>query len=112
MRVDTHAAVNETVGLARMVNGAGASGFVNAVLRRVSERSPEEWIERVAPAADAADTDAVLSVQGVPREQWSGTVGLRFQAGPAVMAQLQYVHVSGSDQYRSQALRVGVSVAF
>jgi ubiquitin len=62
--------------------------------------------------ATSGDTDATLSVQGVPREQWSTAVGLRFQAGPAVMAQLQYVHASGSDQYRSQALRVGVSVAF
>ena len=31
MRVATHAAVDETVALARQVNGAGAAGFVNAV---------------------------------------------------------------------------------
>ncbi len=61
MRVETHAAVNETVGLARMVNGAGASGFVNAVLRRVSEHSLEAWTERVAPAAAPGDADAVLA---------------------------------------------------
>lgn len=52
MRVPVHAAVDETVGLARQVNGAGASGFVNAVMRRVSERSLEEWVEQVAPAGD------------------------------------------------------------
>ncbi len=48
MRVATHAAVDETVGLARKVNGAGASGFVNAVMRRVSERSLDEWLAEVA----------------------------------------------------------------
>ena len=52
MRVPVHAAVDETVGLARKVNGAGASGFVNAVMRRISERPLEEWVERVAPAGD------------------------------------------------------------
>jgi 16S rRNA (cytosine967-C5)-methyltransferase len=61
MRVDAHAAVNETVGLARMVNGAGSSGFVNAVLRRVSERSLDEWVERVAPPVAPGDADATLA---------------------------------------------------
>lgn len=61
MRVDTHAAVNETVGLARMVNGAGASGFVNAVLRRVSEKDLGTWLAQVAPPAQAADLDARLA---------------------------------------------------
>ncbi len=49
MRVATHAAVDETVALARQVNGIGASGFVNAVLRRVSERDREAWLDEVAP---------------------------------------------------------------
>ena len=49
MRVPTHAAVDETVALARQVNGAGAAGFVNAVMRRVSERTREEWVDLVAP---------------------------------------------------------------
>ena len=47
MRVPTHAAVDETVALARQVNGAGASGFVNAVMRRISERDPDEWLDIV-----------------------------------------------------------------
>jgi 16S rRNA (cytosine967-C5)-methyltransferase len=50
MRVPPHAAVDETVGLARKVNGAGAAGFVNAVMRRISERPLEEWVEAVVPA--------------------------------------------------------------
>ena len=49
MRVATHAAVDETVALARQVNGIGASGFVNAVMRRVSERDMESWLDEVAP---------------------------------------------------------------
>ncbi|WP_435300020.1 transcription antitermination factor NusB [Timonella sp. A28] len=47
MRVPDHAAVSETVGLARSTVGAGAAQFVNAILRRVSERSVEEWDERL-----------------------------------------------------------------
>ncbi|MER7070129.1 transcription antitermination factor NusB [Terrabacter sp. NPDC000476] len=47
MRVPSHAAVDETVALARQVNGAGAAGFVNAVMRRVSEREGDAWIELV-----------------------------------------------------------------
>ncbi len=50
MRVATHAAVDETVALARQVNGIGASGFVNAVMRRVSERDREAWLDEVAPS--------------------------------------------------------------
>lgn len=52
MRVPTHAAVDETVALARQVNGAGASGFVNAVMRRISERSLDEWLEVVTQGVD------------------------------------------------------------
>jgi 16S rRNA (cytosine967-C5)-methyltransferase len=51
MRVPTHAAVDETVALARQVNGAGAAGFVNAVMRRISEREPDEWVEVVTGSA-------------------------------------------------------------
>ncbi len=47
MRVPSHAAVDETVALARQVNGAGAAGFVNAVMRRISEREPDAWIDLV-----------------------------------------------------------------
>ena len=61
MRVATHAAVDETVGLARKVNGAGAAGFVNAVMRRVSERSLDEWRAEVAPSG--GDLVARLAVE-------------------------------------------------
>ncbi|MDO4898417.1 MAG: transcription antitermination factor NusB [Rothia sp. (in: high G+C Gram-positive bacteria)] len=43
MRVPDHAALNQTVALARAEIGSGPANFVNAVLRRVSERSAEDW---------------------------------------------------------------------
>ncbi|TQJ51043.1 transcription antitermination factor NusB [Phycicoccus sp. SLBN-51] len=61
MRVPAHAAADETVGLARRVNGAGAAGFVNAVMRRVSERPLDEWLTIVVPEGTA--TSARLAVE-------------------------------------------------
>ncbi|MFN8190677.1 MAG: transcription antitermination factor NusB [Nocardioidaceae bacterium] len=49
MRVPPHAALSATVDLARSVIGPGAAGFVNAVLRRVSEADLATWVRRVAP---------------------------------------------------------------
>lgn len=49
MRVPAHAAISTTVDLARDRAGHGAGGFVNAVLRKVSEQDLETWIEQVAP---------------------------------------------------------------
>ncbi|HET8614727.1 MAG TPA: RsmB/NOP family class I SAM-dependent RNA methyltransferase [Actinomycetales bacterium] len=51
MRVPPHAAVGETVALVRQNLGGGPSSLVNAVLRRVSERDIEQWLEQVAPDA-------------------------------------------------------------
>ncbi|WP_288782198.1 RsmB/NOP family class I SAM-dependent RNA methyltransferase [uncultured Kocuria sp.] len=47
MRVPAHAALNQTVGLARGVIGAGPATMVNAVLRRVSEKSRDEWLAQL-----------------------------------------------------------------
>ena len=58
MRVPDHAAVSATVGLARQEVGHGASGFVNAVLRRVGERGREAWVAAVLEGID----DPVLQV--------------------------------------------------
>lgn len=55
MRIPSHAAVNETVRQVRKSSGSGASGFANAVLRRVSERSADEWLERLESAARSDD---------------------------------------------------------
>lgn len=62
MRVNTHAAVNETVGLTRAEIGTGPSGFVNAVLRKVSEKTLERWLEEIS-AAEQPGSDAALALQ-------------------------------------------------
>lgn len=51
MRVPDHAALNQTVALARAEIGTGPANFVNAVLRRVSERTPENWYALIAEEA-------------------------------------------------------------
>lgn len=43
MRVPSHAALSETVNLTKGHLSRGAEGFVNGVLRRVSERTRDEW---------------------------------------------------------------------
>ncbi|MEK8228966.1 transcription antitermination factor NusB [Oerskovia sp. M15] len=48
MRVAQHAAVSETVGLARARAGAGSAQFVNAVLRKVSRSTLGEWLEAIS----------------------------------------------------------------
>lgn len=45
MRIPPHAAINETVNLIRAVVGEKAVGFANGVLRRVSEKTFDQWID-------------------------------------------------------------------
>jgi 16S rRNA (cytosine967-C5)-methyltransferase len=52
MRVADHAAVYASVDLARAVAGEKVVRFVNAVLRRVSERDWQAWVARLAPDDD------------------------------------------------------------
>lgn len=59
MRVPDHAAADQAVGLARAVAGPGAAGLVNAVMRRVSESTADEWRERVVPAEPLAERLAI-----------------------------------------------------
>jgi 16S rRNA (cytosine967-C5)-methyltransferase len=47
MRIPAHAALDETVELAKQFVSRGAAGFVNGVLRRVTERTRDEWLEIV-----------------------------------------------------------------
>lgn len=49
MNTPAHAAVSETVDLAVASGARKARGFVNAVMRRITERSNEAWQLRVAP---------------------------------------------------------------
>ena len=66
MRVPSHAAVSATVDLAVHSAGRGAATFVNAVLRRVSERDLDAWLAVLrAEAPDAAS--ALAAVESHPR---------------------------------------------
>jgi 16S rRNA (cytosine967-C5)-methyltransferase len=47
MRVPTHAAINESVNLAKSKASKGSVGFVNAVLRKVSLKDRSDWLESV-----------------------------------------------------------------
>jgi 16S rRNA (cytosine967-C5)-methyltransferase len=55
MRVPAHAAINESVNLAKEKASKSAVGFVNAVLRRVSEKSRDQWITKVGDLAESQD---------------------------------------------------------
>ena len=60
MRVATHAAVSATVELARKVIGESKASFVNAILRKVSAKTLEEWLEPVFAMKDPVSR---LSIQ-------------------------------------------------
>jgi 16S rRNA (cytosine967-C5)-methyltransferase len=55
MRVPAHAAINESVNLAKAKTTKSAVGFVNAVLRRISEKTREEWIKKVVDTAESQE---------------------------------------------------------
>lgn len=65
MRVPNHAAVSETVALARANLGAGSAQLTNAVLRRVSEKSLAEWLTLLAENA-ATPVEALSVVESHP----------------------------------------------
>ena len=60
MRVATHAAVSATVELARKVIGESKTSFVNAILRKVSSQTLEQWLE---PTTLMTDPIERLSIQ-------------------------------------------------
>jgi len=55
MRVKDHAAVDESVELAKTVGSNSAVGFVNGVLRTITRTPAEVWQERVLDAATTED---------------------------------------------------------
>jgi 16S rRNA (cytosine967-C5)-methyltransferase len=59
MRVPMHAAVSETVELARKVLGESKASFVNALLRKVSAKSLEDWLAPVALLGDEVSRLAI-----------------------------------------------------
>ncbi|MBA5848520.1 RsmB/NOP family class I SAM-dependent RNA methyltransferase [Gordonia amicalis] len=61
-RVGSHAAVSTSVDLVRSENGMGPSGFANAVLRKVSQKTEEMWVDELAPSP-AEDLVGYLAFQ-------------------------------------------------
>ncbi|MGV9858445.1 RsmB/NOP family class I SAM-dependent RNA methyltransferase [Gordonia sp. NPDC003425] len=49
-RIGAHAAVSTSVDLIRSEKGMGPSGFVNAVLRKISQRDEDLWVDELAPS--------------------------------------------------------------
>lgn len=66
-RIPHHAAVTSTVDLARDAAGSFISGFVNAVLRRVSEKDEETWVAELAPSRDEDPIGHLALVTAHPR---------------------------------------------
>jgi 16S rRNA (cytosine967-C5)-methyltransferase len=60
MRVPVHAAINESVNLAKSKASKGSVGFVNAVLRKVAANSKDDWLDVVTSKMSELDA---LSVQ-------------------------------------------------
>ena len=55
MRVPVHAAINESVNLAKSKASKGSVGFVNAILRKVSAKSKEDWLDTVTAKMSQLD---------------------------------------------------------
>ncbi len=55
MRTPTHAAVSESVELAKNVGSRSAVGFVNGVLRTISRDEPDAWLERSIATAGSGE---------------------------------------------------------
>jgi 16S rRNA (cytosine967-C5)-methyltransferase len=96
-RVGDHAAVATSVDLAKDVIGPRASGYVNAVLRRVATRDLDQWLPIVAPPADA-DPDGSLAIRhSYPR--WI-VAAYRSALGSAAGSELADALAAGNDRPR------------
>ncbi len=60
MRVPSHAAVSATVELARKVIGESKASFVNAILRKMSAKSLDQWLEPANLIADPVTRLAII----------------------------------------------------
>lgn len=66
-RVDAYAAVDTSVRAVAKVAGPGARGFVNAILRKVSTKTEDEWVAEVAPDPAADPIGYVAMKHAHPR---------------------------------------------
>ena len=96
-RVGAHAAVATSVDLAKDVVGPRGSGYVNAVLRRVSTRDLDAWLAIVAPDPDT-DPDGNLAVRySYPR--WI-VAAYRDALGEAAESEIEAALKAGNDRPR------------
>ena len=65
MRTAAHAALSETVDLAKQVLPQRLVGFTNAVLRRISERDRDSWMQKVLAGLDD-ESDRLAIAQSHP----------------------------------------------
>jgi 16S rRNA (cytosine967-C5)-methyltransferase len=61
MRVAQHAAVNESVELARQVASRSSTGFVNGVLRAITRTPAADWLTRAVESADGDDEQLAIA---------------------------------------------------
>ncbi len=75
-RVPAHAAVNETVSLARSRSGPGRAGLINAVLRRLQREGPRPSIPSAADDP-RGHLSLVYSLPGWMVDRWIQQLGLQ-----------------------------------
>ena len=66
-RVDAHAAVSTTVEQAGIEFDSARAGFVNGVLRTISGRDEQSWVDELAPPGDADPVGHAAFVHAHPR---------------------------------------------
>lgn len=82
--IPPHAAVSATVDLARKVVGQHRARFVNAVLRRVSARDLQGWIEVISPDRERDPSGYLSVVHSHPRwivKEFARALGERAPSG-------------------------------
>lgn len=60
MRVPTHAAVSATVELGRKVLGESKASFLNAILRRISQKSLDDYVAEISKISDDIQRLSIL----------------------------------------------------
>lgn len=70
LKTPPHAAINETVVIARNELSQGIAGFINAVLRRVSERTTAQWQQQLKEDAGGKVNSVAFLSTWYSHPQW------------------------------------------
>ena len=122
LRVPSHAAVDTTVDLTRAIVGTGASGLVNAVLRKVADRwGPRAWLatldgdaerragprDRTTPAGSSTPgaTPSAATTPSSRPPSWPTTPRPRCTWWPAAIDRAALVEESGGEPRAVVAVR-------